>query len=67
MKSLTLLLLASLIAVACELTGSVDVRLNCPLPIPVVTDSTATGSFNGACPYYVRDGDTLRLVQPLVP
>lgn len=49
-----------------DFTGVVEVKLvvDCVLPIPVVTDTLLTGTFNGACPYWIQDGDTLKLVQP---
>lgn len=51
---------------ACDFNGLVEAKLavDCPLPIPVVTDTLLTGSFNGACPYYILDNDTLKLVTP---
>lgn len=49
---------------ACDFVGLLTVEVRCPLPIPVVTDSTLVGTFNGLCPYYVLESDTLRLVQP---
>ena len=65
------LILASLLAplvfwflASCNFTAVVKVTIDCPLPIPIVTDTTLTGMFNGLCPYYVFEGDTLRLVEP---
>ena len=45
-----------------KITGTVDVQ--CPLPLPVITDTTLTGTFNAACPYLYFNGDTLRIVTP---
>ena len=51
---------------ACDFGGLVEVKLmvDCPLPIPVVTDTLLTGTFNGVCPYYIFDNDTLKLIMP---
>ena len=58
--------LVFLFLAACDFSGAVDIELNitCPLPIPIVTDTTLTGTFNGACPYYIFDNDTLKLIMP---
>ncbi len=51
---------------ACDFEGLVvaTAEIDCPLPLPIVTDTTLTGTFNGACPYFWQDGDTLRIVRP---
>ena len=51
---------------ACNLgdTLTVSADIPCPLPLPVITDSTATGTFNAACPYLYFFNDTLVLVIP---
>ncbi len=46
------------------ITGTVDIQ--CPLPLPVITDSSATGTFNAACPYRFFDGTDTVLVTPAV-
>ncbi len=48
---------------ACDFSGMVDVKVPCIGPPPII-DSLAGASFNGACPYYIWDNDTLRLVTP---
>lgn len=37
----------------CDIGGIIEVTadLPCPLPLPVITDTTATGTFNGLCPF----------------
>ena len=56
--------LVFLFVAACDFSGVVSLEINCPLPLPVVTDTLLTGTFNGACPYYIFDGDSLILVTP---
>lgn len=58
-------LLAPLVflALACLEVTEVKFVVPCEKPPPVVTD-TLSGTFNGACPYYIDDGDTLKLVTP---
>ncbi len=58
--------LVFLFLAACDFSGAVDVEISitCTLPLPVVTDTLLTGTYNGACPYYFFDGDSLRLVTP---
>lgn len=57
--------LVFLFLTACmDFTGVVKLVVDCPLPLPVITDTTLTGTFNGACPYYILDNDTLKLIQP---
>ncbi|KKK89208.1 hypothetical protein LCGC14_2735420 [marine sediment metagenome] len=50
--------------VACLDVTEVKFVIPCEIPIPVVTDTLLTGTFNGACPYYIMDNDTLILVTP---
>lgn len=54
------------VAASCgEWSGTLGVDIECPLPLPIITDTTATGTFNAACPYYIQENDsTLKLVTP---
>jgi hypothetical protein len=46
-------------------TVAVEFKIDCPLPIPTITDTTSfNDSYNGLCAYWWFDGDTLRFVQP---
>ena len=58
--------LVFLLTACVDFTGLVEVKLviDCELPLPVVTDTLLAGTFNGACPYYIFDGDSLILVTP---
>ena len=56
--------LVFLFLTACIDLVGVELMIPCPLPLPVVTDTLLTGTFNGACPYYILENDTLKLVQP---
>ena len=56
--------LVFLFLAACEV-GDLTITINIPCegPIPVLSD-TLGGNFNGLCPYYIWDGDTLKLIIP---
>ena len=56
--------LVFLFLTACIDLVGVELTIPCPLPLPVVTDTTLTGTFNGACPYYIFENDTLILIMP---
>ena len=59
--------LVFLILASCNFEGLVTatVDIQCPLPLPIITDTTLTGTFNAACPYYWKDkNDTLHLITP---
>lgn len=59
--------LVFLVLAACDFNGAVGVefKIDCPLPPPVITDTTLMGSYNGLCAYYWWDGDsTLHFFQP---
>lgn len=58
------LLAPFLFLVACLDVTSVEITIPCPLPIPIITDTLLTGTFNGACPYYIFRNDSLILVMP---
>jgi len=65
---LGMIAVVGILLTACEvpdtITGVVAPH-NCPLPPPVITDTTATGTFDVFCPYYWRDeNDSLRLHNP---
>ncbi len=55
--------LVFLFLAACDFSGVVDVKIPCVGPPPII-DSLAGAAFNGACPYYIWDSDTLRLIMP---
>ncbi len=49
---------------ACVDLVGVELSIPCPLPIPIVTDTTLTGTYNAACERWIFINDTLILVQP---
>lgn len=55
--------LVFLVLAACDFAGTVDVRIKCIGPPPII-DSLAGATYNGACPYRMWINDTLKTITP---